>query len=364
VAGLGPVSLLTSMPAPASVHDPARFIPLANRPRPAPLLRFDLHLADRPLVTPGQRVELGQAIIERFREQEAVEVPTTAALVGLPPGTVLDDVPISQSGRLGRRSQQGTYRTRVCEHGRDGITRLAAGSGQTVVHSPAAGIVTAVLPGRIDIRADGLGIAASVGWGRPSAGRIVLAAASPDAEVPASRIDVSAAGAVLIVGARLDVEAISRARAIGVAAVVSGGVASRDLRQLDSSEARQQASLHGTAPFGLLAVAGYGRVPIPTHLWDLLVAAEGRPAGIHPTARSLVIGGDVEPLIAAAARPAGTVRITCGDARDREGRLVGLAGPRRWSGGIYAPGGFVEMPAGDDEPERICVPLSTLERLG
>ena len=229
--------------------------------------------------------KLGQPIIQRFRDQEAVEIATTAALVGLPPGTPLDDVPVAQSGRLGRRSQQGAYQTRVCEHGRDGITRLAAGSGEVLVHAPASGVVATQLPGRIDIRADGLGVAATIGWGRPAAGRIVIVASGPDAEVPASRIDVSAAGAVLVVGARLDVEAMSRARAIGVAAVVSGGVASRDLRQLDSSEARQQAALHGTAPFGLLALAGYGRVPVQRHVWDLLVAAEGRPAGIHPAGR-------------------------------------------------------------------------------
>jgi hypothetical protein len=348
----------------ASSRDLARLVPVGEAPRPGPLLRFALHLADRPLVTPGQRVEMGQPIIERFRDQEAIEVATTAALVGLPPGSILDDVQATPTGRLGRRSPQGAYRTRVCEHGRDGITRLAAGSGEAMLRSPAAGIVTTVVPGRVDIRADGLGIAGRVGWGRPAAGRIVIAAASPDAEVPASRIDVSATGAVLVVGARLDVEATSRARAIGVAAVVSGGVASRDLRQLDSSEARQQAALHGTAPFGLLALSGYGRVAIPRHLWDLLVAAEGRPAGIHPSAGLLVIGGDPDPLLTAAARPAGTVRITCGDGRDREGRLVGLAGPRRWSGGIYAPGGFVEVATTDGGSERICVPLSTLERLG
>jgi hypothetical protein len=346
-------------------RDPARFVALADAVEPGPLLRFDLRPADRPLVQPGQHVELGQPIIRRFRDQETVEIATTAALVGLPPGTPLDDVPVSQAGRLGRRSQGGTFQTRICEHGRDGITRLAAGSGEVVTSSPASGVVTTSIPGRIDIRADGLGVPARIGWGRPAAGRIVIAAAGPDAEVPASRIDVSAAGAILVVGARLDVEAMSRARAIGVAAVVSGGVASRDLRQLDSSEARQQAALHGTAPFGLLALAGYGRVPVPGRLWDLLVAAAGRPAGIHPGARCLVIeGGDPQPLLAAMSRPTGTVRITCGEGRDREGRLVGLAGPRRWPGGIYAPGGFVEIPAADGPPERICVPLSTLERLG
>jgi hypothetical protein len=141
-------------------------------------------------------------------------------------------------------------------------------------------------------------------------------------------------------------------------------VASRHLRQLVSSEARQQAALHAAAPFALLAMGGYGRVPIPTYLWDLLVAADGRPAGVHAGSRTLIIGGDPRPLLAAAARAPGTVRVISGEARDREGRLVGLSGPRLWPGGIYAPGGFVEMVAPDGQVERSCVPLSMLERLG
>ena len=146
---------------------PLRFAVPAASIQTGRLLRFPLRLADRPLVVPGQRVESGQPIIEHFREQEAVEIPTTAAIVGLRPGDFLDDVPVPQSSRLGRKSPQATYRTRVCEHGRDGLTRLAAGSGETIIHAPASGVVETVLPGRIDIRADGLAVDAQVGLGPP-----------------------------------------------------------------------------------------------------------------------------------------------------------------------------------------------------
>lgn len=347
-----------------SLVDPCRFVPPAMHPELGRSLRLSLHLADRPLVMPGQRVERGQPLIERFREQEAVEIPTTAGLLGLRPGDILDDVPVPASGRLGRKAVAESYRTRVCEHGRDGITRLAAGRHGVHIHAPAAGVVEAVTPGRIDLRVDGLSVDARVGWGRPAWGRIVLAVQRPDEELQTSRIDVAAAGAILVVGARTDIEAMSRARAIGAAAVIAGGVASRDLRQLTMSEARQQAALHAAAPFALLALGGYGRAPIPHHLWDLLVAAEGREAGVLAEARTLVIEGDPGPLIEAATRPPGSVRVVSGEHRDHEGRLVGLTGSRQWQGGLYAPGGFVEVRGEDGDPERHCVPLTTLERLG
>ena len=345
--------------------DPGRFVAPARRPETGRLLRLPLELADRALVAPGQHVELGQPIIEHFREVEPVEVPTSASLIGLAPGSIVDHVPAEQAGRLGRRASSETYRARVCEHGRDGITRLAAGLGAVTVMAPASGMVEAIAPARLDLRVDGLAVDARVGWGRPAYGRIVVAVDDRADELRSSRIDAAAAGAILVVGSRIDIEALSRARALGVAAIIVGGVASRDLRQLTSSEARQQAALHGAVPFGLLGLGGYGRVPIPTQLWDLLVAADGRLAGLVPDARMLLIDGDPAPLLEAAARPPDTVRVVSGRQRDREGRLVGLSGPRRWPGGAYTPGGFVELPdATGGELERHCVPLTVLERLG
>ena len=346
------------------VPDPSRFVPSGARPETGRLLRIPMSLADRPLVAPGQRVAQGQPIIQHYRDQEAIEIPTSAAVIGLRPGDILDNVPIEESGRLGRKSSTTASRTRVLEHGRDGVTRLVAGSGENSIEAPAAGVIEGVTPSRVDLRVDGLSVDARVGWGRAASGRIVLAVDRPDAEIPASRIDIAASGAILVVGARIDIEAMSRARAIGVAAVISGGVASRHLRQLRSSDARQQASLHAAAPFGLLALDGYGRVPIPAQLWDLLLAAEGRQAGILPDSRSLIIEGDPAPLLEAASRPLGTVRTISGEHRNHEGRLVGLSGPRRWPGGSYAPGGFVEARGADGSLERHCVPLTTLERLG
>ena len=333
---------MTDLATPTS--DPTRFLGTGSLPRLDPSIRIGLRLADRPLVAPGQPVEPGQPLVGRFRDQEAIAIPTSAAVVGMRPGDTLDQIPIPPEERRGR-------------------TDGAAGHGAAAVRSPVSGFIEHVTAGRGDVRAQGVGIVGAVAWGRPTAGRVVIAADGPSSEVRTTTIDVGAAGAVLVVGARIDVEAISRARAIGVAAIIAGGVAGRDLRQLDSSELRQQAALHSAAPFAFLALGGFGRAAIPGHLWDLLVAADGRTAGVVADDQLLVVGGDPAPLLEAAARPPGTVRVADGRYRDREGRIVGLAGPRRWPSGQYAPGGFVEL----DDPhvgrERVCLPMSALERL-
>ena len=343
--------------------DLVRFVAPAAMPRREPVIRIPLRLSDRPSVLPGQRVELGQPVIERFRDQELLEVSTTAAIVALRPGDRIDG-PIPQlRGRRSGRGEDRPVHGRLIEHGRDGISRLAVGEGDLPVISPVAGRVVALTPGRLDILAEGLAIDGCLGWGRPAAGRLMLAAGGPDAEVRASSIDVAAAGAILVVGARVDIETLSRARAIGVSALVSGGAAGHDVEQLEGSDARQRAALHATAPFGLLALAGHGRMALPRHLWDVLAAADGRPAGVLPGSRLLLVGGDPTPLMAAAARPPGSVRIAGGHHVGEEGLLVGLTGARRWPDGTYAPGGFVELTDAAGRTERVTVPLGALERL-
>ena len=47
--------------------DPGRLVIPAPQPQVGRLLSFPLQLSDRTLVAPGQHVEPGQALIERFR---------------------------------------------------------------------------------------------------------------------------------------------------------------------------------------------------------------------------------------------------------------------------------------------------------
>ena len=110
----------------------------------------------------------------------------------------------------------------------------------------------------------------------------MLGVTSPDAELRASAIDIAAAGSVLVAGARLDIEALTRARAIGVAGIICGGLVGRELRQLEESDQRQRAALHSTTPFAVIALDGYGRRIVPALAWELLVAAAGRPTGLFP----------------------------------------------------------------------------------
>ena len=178
--------------------------------------------------------------------------------------------------------------------GADRIARVVLARAPIQIVSPVDGVAEEVTASHIALRATGVGLRGPVGWGQPVVGRVILAVPSPDAELRAAAVDISAAGGILVAGARLDIEALTRARAIGVAGIICGGVVGRELQQLEESDRRQRAALHALDP---VRDRGARRVsagdPSRPLAWDLLAAAaaeDGR-LGILPDARLAVVGG-------------------------------------------------------------------------
>lgn len=343
--------------------DAIRFVAPADHPVLAPLARLRLRPADRPLVGLGDAVASGQPIIEHCRETFLLDVPSRGELSELLPGEEVDLALLPQSGPIGRPHAKPGDRARLLFTGPDGTARVALGRSPQVIVSPVDGEVEELEAGHLGIRSAGIGLVGRIAWGQPVQGRLLLGVTSPDAELRASAIDIAAAGSILVAGARLDIEALTRARAIGVAGIICGGLVGRELRQLEESDIRQRAALHATAPFAVLAVDGYGRRIVPTHAWELLVAAAGRPVGLFPESRLAVVGGEPGG-IDLPEHGSSAVRITSGEGAGRVARLVGLAGPMRRPGGMYLPCGFIEETGPDGTPRRRIVPLSDLERLG
>jgi hypothetical protein len=340
---------------------PERFVAPGAAAVSNPNLTLRVHLADRVLVEPGNRVEVGQPLIERCRETLVIEMSARPQLAAVKPGDSIDPAQFPEA--RGDSPRPGD-RARLVFHGPDKRDRVAVGRHVTIVTSPVNGSVDSVTPGTLTLRADGIGFDAPVGWGNPVIGRLVIGVPGPDAELRASAVDVGAAGAILVAGARLDIEALTRARAIGITGIICGGIVGRELTQMEESDRRQRAALHAQAPFAIVALEGFGRRPIPQRIWDLLVAASGRPVGLAPEAGRVVIAGEIEPLLRAAERPIDAVRIVGGELAGAEGRLVGLAGTVRVTPGFYAPGGFVDFPAPGGRIFRRIVPLADLERIG
>ena len=74
-----------------------------------------------------------------------------------------------------------------------------------------------------------------VALGGPTRGRLQVAAGA-DSELRAGGLDVALAGAILVVGSRVDAETLTRARAMGVRGIIVTGLASKERRDFLASE--------------------------------------------------------------------------------------------------------------------------------
>lgn len=289
---------------------PARFV--AARPSlvGSPLCWFTLGPSDRPTVAPGDVVGAGDPLFELVRDTHIV---------------------VSRPATAGEEAR-----------------------------SVVSGVVESVDGRGIAVRAGGDGLPGTICWGRSVRGPLMLGVAAPDGELRASAIDAAAAGSIVVAGARVDIETITRARALGVRGIICGGLLGKDLRQLEASEARQRVSIQPLAPFAVLVLDGYGVRPIAGPAWVALGAAAGGQVSIvaHPPHVLLDAG-------VARQMSVGLVRVTAGPDLGREGRLLELCGQIRAKGGAYLPTGLVSLDGRDpsDPVERKTIALADLERL-
>lgn len=319
----------------------------------APVVRFALHAGDRALVEPGDAVQVGGPLIERARAASVVEVDPA----DVPADARSGDWWVAPGRRHGlRRGRPGVTAGELLYRAEDHWV-VVAGDRTDVIEAPVAGIVREVRPGiGILLATEAIGIAAVAIAGGPTRGRLEIAAPA-DGELRTGGLDIRRAGAVVVVGSRVGPEAITRARAMGIRGLAAGGVATRDLRDLDASEARQRASLQSIPPFATIALEAHARTPIATPVATILSAIAGRDVALVGEPAFLLVDGLAVPP---PMPPADLVRVRSGPAAGTEGRWSGLAGRRRFDAGVHLDAGIVALESG----ETLVVPLADLERFG
>ena len=304
---------------------------------------FTLAPGDRTLVSAGDSVVVGAPIAERLRDPRLAEV-------------IIPDTAEARPGaRWAGNAKRGEPRGPAGEfmflwRGR---WRIATGDIADPIESPFAGIVREVRPGTaITIRAAGRGLRGVVAMGSPTRGRLRVGS---DRELRSGGLDVGSAGAILVVGSRVDAETLTRARAMGVRGVIVAGMSSKERRDFLASEARQRAALHRLPPFAVLVLDGAARRPMGGAVLALLGALTGHEVAIVTDPPMLVFD---RPALTVPAPPADLVRIRAGAFAGREGRFLEANGPRRFAGGIHLEAALVRLPDGTTT----AVPIGDLER--
>lgn len=312
--------------------------------------RVELGPGDRALVGPGERVMAGTPLAERLRDPQLVEAP---ALAGEDPRRPGDRMTAADGhGRSFRRAASVAGEL-VFRSGRR--WRVATGDVSDPIEAPGAGVVREVYPGSaMEIELDGLGLAGAFAVGVPTRGQLAFAT-DRSGEVHATGLDIGRAGTILVVGARVDAEALTRARAMGVRGIVVDALPGKELRDFSASERRQRAALHRLPPFAVLVLDGVIRRPIASPVMVLLEALAGREVGIVTDPPAILIPGDLPSI---PSPPPDWVRVRHGPYAGREGRWLAPLGPRRFPPGVHLEAGLVKL----EERVPVAVPLADLER--
>jgi hypothetical protein len=309
---------------------------------------------DRPLVELGTTVFPGDALLEHVRDRRVDEVDVRVHEGDRPlAGSRWAPVP----GRRQHAAQSADGELLAPVPGKSSRWRLVTGEHRVQMAAVVAGIVIEVRPGAvIRLRVEGLALRGAFAAGASARGRLELAT-DPFGDLRAGGIDVGRTGSILVVGSRIDAEALTRARAMGVRGIVAASVAGKELRDFQASEHRQRAALHVPEPFGVLALDGAVKRPIATPVAALLERLSGHEVAllVDPPALIFDAAGIDLPEVAA-----DWIRVRSGPYTGAEGRVLELVGLRRFAGGVHLEGALVEL---DGEAPAV-LPLGDLERLG
>lgn len=316
---------------------------------------FPLRPGDRALVEHGDAIPPGTTVVERLRDPRIVELPAAATGEGRRPGERWSTSGHAHSRlRRGEGAESGEL---LYEHA--GHWALAAGEHPEPVDCPVAGVVRDIRPGiGVRVRAQGRAMLGAEALGDPASGRLSLGSDGHDhrhGRLRSTTLDVGLAGTILVIGSRVDAEALTRARAMGVRGVVVSGLAGKERRDFLASEGRQRAALHKLPPFAVLVLDGALRRPIAGPVAALLEALAGSTVAITIDPPALVFD---QPELEVPTPAPDHVRVRSGEHAGEEGRWAGPAGIRRFAGGTFLEAGWVVF--GEAAP--VPIPIADLER--
>jgi hypothetical protein len=331
----------------------------------APEILDRLAPGDRPHVAPGEAIVAGTTIAERLRDATVVDLGPGAAPETSRPGdrwATSDRPPVRVIGRPAARLRGGADpESGELLYEREGRWSVATGEHPEPIDCPVTGVVRDVRPGvGIRVRAQGRALFGVEALGDPTSGRLSLGTDRGDqrhGRLRPTSLDVALAGTILVIGARVDAEALTRARAMGVRGVIVSGLAGKERRDFLASESRQRAALHRLPPFGVLVLDGAVRRPIAGPIAAVFEALAGTNVSITIDPPALVFD---QPELMIRSLPEGHVRVRAGEHAGAEGRWAGPAGVRRFAGGTDLEAGWVVL----DGEAPIPIPIADLERYG
>jgi hypothetical protein len=220
------------------------------------------------------------------------------------------------------------------------------------------GEVTAADQDAVEIRVAGALVQGIGGSGPAVHGELRMAVHEPDEELRAAAIDVAATGRIVVGGSRASAETLTRARAMGVAGLVVGGVLDKELRDFETTQARRRDVGGGSRDLAIVIVEGFGKVGLDAELFAWFRSHEGRLASVFGDAgRLYVYDADPPPARRVLPRIGDRVIALRRPFAGVGGQLVRVLEAHATSAGVVARCGVVRL----DDGRSAIIPLANLE---
>jgi biotin carboxyl carrier protein len=158
------------------------------------------------------------------------------------------------------------------------------------------------------------------GIGGEAAGVLAVGVASPEDALTPDQLKPEMKGTVVVGGSFLSAEAMAKAREIGVAGLVVGGIHDKDLRALLGYDLGVAITGTEQVGFTLILTEGFGTIPMAQKTFKLLSAHAGEPASISGATQ--IRAGVIRPEIIIP-KKAGAARMSAAELPQREGIRVG-----------------------------------------
>ena len=156
------------------------------------------------------------------------------------------------------------------------------------------------------------------GIGGETSGEIVMGVTRPDETLVPANLTPVMKGKVVIGGAFLSADTLARAKQVGVAALVIGGIHDKDLRVLLGYDLGVAITGTEQVGFTLVLTEGFGTIPMATKTFRLLAAHAGQKASVSGATQ--IRAGVIRPEIII---PQGASPMAAALATQREGIRIG-----------------------------------------
>jgi hypothetical protein len=259
--------------------------------------RRALPLEGEVRVKVGDRVEADTVVAQTFMEGDAFPMKVAGMLGAQPkdlPGLML--VKVGDAVRVGQpvaRSKGifGMMRTEAASTADGTVESVSDSTGMVIVRGPrqpievrafVSGTVVEVLPREGAIVENAVALVQGIfGIGGEAHGPIAMACGSHEEELDADDIVPAMRGAVVVGGARMTAAAIARAREVGAAAIVSGGIDDQDLRDFLGHDIGVAVTGSERMGITLIVTEGFGSIAMAARTFALLASHAGRTASVN-----------------------------------------------------------------------------------